>query len=123
MKTAMSNPKSGKRFKMTDLMKVAKPAKCCRKTCLKELPQATVPYPVSLLSLHLDQNDTKCITKRINANNETQIAYCTPANDNNFSIEQRVFQVAYFTIHQSLENYSSDPVLKKHDFIEGYKEM
>lgn len=115
--------KNGKTFKITDLVKLAKPAKCCRKSYLNEPLQATAPYPVSLLSLHLDDNDTKLLTKKIKSrvdNSKSQITYCTCMRDRNFHIEQRVFQIAYFTVSRSMKNYSPDltecthSALKKH---------
>lgn len=84
---------------------VSKPAKCCRKSCLNELPLPAQPYPVSLTSLRLDDNDIDIINKNIRictkkqTNNNCIKPTCyTCLEDKSFLFGPRVFQVMYFQI-------------------------
>lgn len=118
-KAKSSTQKSFKSFRITDLFKVSKPAKCCRKSCLNEQAKPATPYPVSLMSLHLDDNDIDMINKKI------RVCSNEPSNDHlkpiytclqeqlrfprRFPVERRVFQVMYFQvkINKAVQN---DPV-------------
>lgn len=53
------------KFGVENLINIAKPAKCCRKSILNERSQSSIPYPPSLLSLPLDHRDIRQIEKKI----------------------------------------------------------
>lgn len=40
-----------------NILKICRPAKCCRKTVINEKPRNALPYPASLMSLPLDKDD------------------------------------------------------------------
>lgn len=82
--------RNGVSFKINDLLLLSKPPKCCRKSYLNEPPQPTLPYPVSLLSLHLDDNDLKTINKKINDS-----SIC---GTDKKTVRRSVFRVNYFSI-------------------------
>lgn len=100
--------KNGKTFYINDLLFLTQPPKCCRKSYLNEPLQAEIPYPASLRSLRLDEEDTARITKNIkngfkntynnNNNNNSNMTYFTCVEDINFRVERRVCEVRYFTV-------------------------
>lgn len=79
-KKKASLKKSIHSYKIEDLRHLAKPAKCCRKSYLNEPLQPGIPYPPSLTSLHLDDDDIDAIDKNIHAkglsNKVDQAASC-----------------------------------------------
>lgn len=106
--------KDGKKFKIIDLIKLTKPAKCSRKSYLNEPLQAAIPYPVSLLSLPLDDNDKKLISKKIKANSKSkdksQITYNSYMKQNVFHVGTKISQVMYFTVSRLNLTKHSNPL-------------
>lgn len=109
-----STQKSIKSFRITDLFKVSKPAKCCRKSSINEQSRPATPYPVSLMSLHLDDNDIDMLNTKIRicsrkpSNYDVKPIY-TCLQEQRFPIMQRVFQVMYFEVKNN-KAIQNDPV-------------
>lgn len=62
----------------TNLMKIAKPANCARKAHLNEGSHEELPYPASLISLPLDQEDVKTIKQSVsNTKDSNRFNYVT----------------------------------------------
>lgn len=62
---------------LENILRVCKPAKCCRRTVINERPRNALPYPASLQSLPLDEDDLNRIKADIkrNSSNAKYINY------------------------------------------------
>lgn len=103
-------------YQLQELVAIAKPAKCCRKSYLNEPPQPSVPYPASLTSLHLDERDMAVIGENIKAERKrlggknAKMVYYTRLQDTSIIPEpNRMFHVMYFEVKMN-KAVQNDPV-------------
>lgn len=68
-----------------NLLKVCRPAKCCRKTVINEKPRNALPYPASLMSLPLDREDLNRIKEDLKRNSSN--SKCLKNNFQTFNFE------------------------------------